>query len=101
MLCKLEIKRTQDESGADVFMLRVSGKTALGPSGTGGRDNQEFANAVELRGCLRRLRLSDDLLMEADAILQDPGLREKFATLTAEEQIPFEVLEQAGFALFD
>ena len=74
MLCTLSI-RVAPEGG---YTLRVSGKTALSPSGTGGRDGKHYSTAEAVYGDLDVLGLSEDVKAEAARVLANPESRRRF-----------------------
>lgn len=97
MLCTLSI-RVAAEGG---FMLRVSGKTALGPSGTGGRDDKHYPNAEAMYCDLDVWGLSADVKAEAARAVLDPASRRRFLDFAENVQIAFDSLERADIYLFD
>ena len=82
-------------------MLRVSGKTALGPSGTGGRDGKHYSTAEAVYRDLDVLGLSEDVKAEAARVLENPESRRRFLDFAENVQIPFDSLERADIYLFD
>lgn len=97
MLCTLSI-RVAAEGG---FLLRVSGKTALGPSGTGGRDGKHYPNVEDMYCDLDVWGLSAEVKAQAARVLADPDSRRRFLDFAENVQIPFESLERADIYLFD
>jgi hypothetical protein len=71
MLCTLSI-RIAPEGG---FMLRISGKTALGPSGTGGRDGKHYSTADALYCDLDVLGVDNDVKGAAARVMADSESR--------------------------
>jgi len=82
-------------------MLRVSGSTALGPSGTGGRDGKHYATVDALFSELQAFGLGQDVTTAAGRESMNPKARKRFVTFAENVQIPFELLEQADIYLFD
>lgn len=101
MLCTVAIRRVRAHDGGMSYSLRITGKTALGPSGTGGRDTKDFSSAEELRAILQNLGMDDDALVTATTILNDPDDSDRFRTIVEDVQIPFGTLEAADLYLFD
>lgn len=97
MLCTLAIHLTREGS----YMLRISGSTALGSSGTGGRDSKHYATSDELFRDLDGLGLGSDVATAAARELVNPEARKQFIKFAEDVQVPFEVLEQADIYLFD
>jgi hypothetical protein len=97
MLCNLATRTTEDGG----YLLRVSGRAALGPSGTGGRDTKEYATVDGLFGALETLGLGPDVTIAAQRVLSTPEVHHRFHNFAEEVQIPFEILERADFHLFD
>lgn len=97
MLCSLAVQLAP-EGG---YMMRVSGNTALGPSGTGGRDEKHYPTAEGLLSELDALGLDKDVLAAAARALSNPESRKRFVNFAEKIQIPFEVLERAEICLFD
>ena len=97
MLCTLSI-RVAAEGG---FMLRVSGKTALGPSGTGGRDGKHYSTVEAVYRDLDVLGLSVDVKAEAARVMGNPESKRRFLDFAENVQLPFDSLEQADIYLFD
>ena len=100
MLCNLAVRRRR-EDGPVSFTLRVTGRTALGPSGTGGRDSRDFPTASDLLHGLEGLGVSREVMVAALGALEDPGSRHTFIEIAKDVQIAFETLEKAGIYLFD
>ncbi|GAA3752288.1 hypothetical protein [Terriglobus aquaticus] len=100
MLCTIALRRarSQDQPRYD---LRISGKTALGPSGTGGQELLSDQTDEEVRATLLQLDLPAEALATANAILADPRLTDHFIPVAEDTQIAFETLDRAGIALFD
>jgi hypothetical protein len=82
-------------------MLRVSGRTALGPSGTGGRDAKRYPAAQALLSELRALGLGPDVANGAASAMSNPEARDRFINFADDVQISFDLLEQAEIYLFD
>jgi hypothetical protein len=101
VLCKVEIRRVKSETEGEEFQLRISGKTALGPSGTGGRDVKVFAQPEAVSECLRSLGFDERQLAAVAEVLHDPALDARFFVVADDVQIPFELLEQQDIDLFD
>jgi len=97
MLCSLAVHRTREST----YMLRVSGNTSVGPSGTGGRDAKHYPSADALLSELRILGLSPDIEIAAARELENPETRKRFINFAKNVQIPFELLERADIYLFD
>lgn len=97
MLCTLSIRVAAEGR----FMLRVSGKTPLGPSGTGGRDGKHYSTAEAVDRDLDVLGLSADVKAEAARVMSNPESRRRFLDFAENVQIPFESLERADIYLFD
>jgi hypothetical protein len=100
LLCNLAVRRTQD-AAENTFALRVTGKTALGPSGTGGRDTRLFESADALLSALESLGLDHAMTAAAARALSEPPTDDRFVEVADEVQIPFERLESADIYLFD
>ena len=83
------------------YMLRVSGRTALGPSGTGGRDGKQYATANDLYRDLASFGLGQDITAAAAQALLNPEIRKRFVNFADDVQIPFDKLERADLYLFD
>lgn len=97
MICTLSI-RISPEGG---YMLRVSGQTALGPSGTGGRDGKHYSTVEGLCRDLNAFGLGDSARSAANVALSNPDARKRFIDFAENVQIPFESLEYADIYLFD
>jgi hypothetical protein len=97
MMCTLSI-RLSPEGG---YMLRVSGQTALGQSGTGGRDGKHYSTVEGLYRDLDAFGLGDELRSAADLALSNQDARKRFIDFAERVQIPFESLESADIYLFD
>jgi hypothetical protein len=97
MLCNLAIRLVQDGS----YMLRVSGRTALGPSGTGGQGQKNYPAADALLSELKVFGLGPDVTSAAACVMSDPEARNRFINFADNVQILFDVLERAEIYLFD
>lgn len=97
MLCTLELQQAP-EGG---YLLRVSGNTAVGRSGTGGRDAKHYPTAEGLLSELEAFGLGVDVIRAAADTLDHPESRKRFVKFAEEVQIPFEALESADILLFD
>jgi hypothetical protein len=97
MLCTLAIHLVQSGS----CKLRVTGRTALGPSSTGGRDVKSYPNTADLLNGLEALGLGPDIVDAAVCIMSDPELRDRFINFADNVQISFDMLERAEIYLFD
>ena len=97
MLCSLEVQQAP-EGG---YLLRVSGNTAVGRSGTGGRDAKHYPTADGLLSELDAFGLGKDVIRAAGVALSNPESRKRFVKFAEKVQIPFEVLECADICLFD
>jgi hypothetical protein len=95
MLCSLAVHLTREGS----YMLRVSGNTSVGPSGTGGRDAKHYPTADALINELKTLGLSDDVRISAARELENPETRKRFVKFAENVQIPFELLERVDIYL--
>jgi hypothetical protein len=82
-------------------MLRLSGKTALGPSGTGGQDVKCYPAAHALLSELKTFGLGPAVVSAASCVMSDPEARDRFINFADEVQISFDVLERAEIYLFD
>jgi hypothetical protein len=82
-------------------MLRVSGKTAVGRSGTGGRDTKHYPTADALLSEVRGFGVGDDVLVAAERELSGSDVRNRFVKFAEDVQIPFDALERADIYLFD
>lgn len=100
MICDLAVRRSQ-QSGSELYTLRVSGRTALGSSGTGGRDSKDFATTQALLQALQTLGLPHDSLSLAEEVIADPALQDRFTDIARQVQVPFDVLERHDIYLFD
>jgi hypothetical protein len=97
MLCNLAVRLTEDGS----YLLRVSGRTAQGPSDTGGRDVKEYPTVDGLLSDLGTLGLDWDVISAATRVLKAPETRQRFINFAESVQISFEVIERADIHLFD
>ncbi len=97
MICTLAIRLTP-EGG---YMLRVSGRTALGSSGTGGRDGKHYSTIEELYRDLDTFELGGEVRAAATVALANSDARKRFINFAEDVQIPFESLERADIYLFD
>lgn len=97
MLCSLEVQQAP-EGG---YLLRVSGNTAVGRSGTGGRDAKHYPTAEGLLSELEVFGLGGDVVTAAARAFSNPESRKHFVKFAEKVQIPFEVLERADICLFD
>ena len=97
MLCNLAVRLVQDGS----CMLRASGKTALGPSGTGGRAVKHYPDAGALLSELKALGLDPGVASAATRVISNPEARKRFITFADDVQISFDMLEGAEIYLFD
>jgi hypothetical protein len=100
MLCTIALRRTRSNDD-DRYDLRITGKTALGPSGTGGQETRTSQTADEVRSTLQQLGLGAEALAAAEDILNDPRSTGHFTPIAEDVQIPFETLDRADIALFD
>jgi len=82
-------------------MLRVSGRTALGPTGTGGRDVKHYPDADALLSELEAFGLGPDVASAAACVMSDPEVGNRFINFADDVQILFDVLEGAEIYLFD
>jgi len=96
MLCDLAVHLTREGS----YVLRVSGNTSVGASGTGGRDAKHYATADALLNELKTLGRSEDLGIAAARELGNPESRKRFIKFAENVQIPFELMERADIYLF-
>ena len=87
--------------GEGGYMLRVSGRTALGPSGSGGRDGKQYATTNDLYSDLAAFGLGQDITAAAARVLLNPEVRKRFVNFAEDVQIPFDKLEGADLYLFD
>lgn len=101
MLCTVALRRMQAQDKGPLYSLRITGKTVLGPAGTGGQDTKDSLSADDVRAALQRLRLSEDALATANTIMNDAGYGHLFTVIAEDVQIPFEVLERLDVSLFD
>jgi hypothetical protein len=97
MLCNLAVRLAH----AGSCMLRVSGRTVLGPSGTGGRDVKCYPAANALLSELKAFGLGPDVVSAAACVMSAPEARNRFINFADNVQISFEILEAAGIYLFD
>jgi hypothetical protein len=97
MLCNLAVRLVQDGS----YMLSVRGRTALGPSGTGGQDVKSYPAADALLSDLKAFGLGPEVVSAAVCVMSDPEARDRFINFADEVQISFDVLERAEIYLFD
>jgi hypothetical protein len=97
MLCTLAVRLVQDGS----YVLRVSGKTALGPSGTGGRDVKTYPTADDLLAELRAFGLGPGVISAAARVMSDREVCNPFINFADNVQVPFDMLERAELYLFD
>lgn len=75
-------------------MLCTSGKTSLGPSGTGGRDVKHYPDAGAFLRELKALELGPDVASAATRVISDPEARKRFITFADDVLISFEMLER-------
>jgi hypothetical protein len=99
MICAISLRQLEDPDGTPVYVLRVSGKAALGPSGTGGQDERRFPSQAALLQALADLGLSPELLAKADDLMHEKAHTQRFVPVVAEVQIAFDVLERCDFYL--
>jgi len=97
MLCNLALRLTEDGG----YMLRVSGKTALGPSGTGGKDTKSYASVEAMFRGLEPFRPAPTAISAAVRAINDNRTQTRFITFAEEVQVSFETIEHADFYLFD
>lgn len=97
MLCSLEVQLAPQGG----YLLRVSGSTAVGKSGTGGRDEKHYPTAEGLLSELDAFGLGKDVVGAAARAFSSPESRKRFVKFAEKVQIPFEVLERADIYLFD
>jgi hypothetical protein len=97
MLCDLAVHVMKDGS----HLLRVSGRTAQGPSGTGGRDTKFYGGPEDVLRDLDEMGVSSDGLAAASQALSIVDVHHRFIKFAENVQIPFEMLEKAGIDLFD
>ena len=100
MLCNLALRSMRNDDGFS-YTLRFIGRTAQGPSGTGGKDTKEYPTAEALLTDLERLGASTEVLTKANLALEDPWSAKRFVDIAENIQIPFETLERAEIYLFD
>jgi hypothetical protein len=100
MLCNLALRSMRNDDGLS-FALRIVGRTAQGPSGTGGKDTKEYPTAEALLRDLERLGASTEVLTKANLALEDPRSAKRFVDIAENVQIPFETLERVEIYLFD
>lgn len=101
MLCTVALRRTLTGYEGDSYTLRIVGKTALGPSGTGGQDAKDGLSAEDVHATLRSLGLGEGAVAVATAIMNNPRDTGRFTPIAEGVQIPFSQLEAAEFYLFD
>ena len=99
MLCNLAVRQTREDD-AVVYLLRFTGKAALGPSGTGGRDAKEYPTPDALLTDLQELGVGPDVLAETVRALEHPKAAARFIDIAEDVQIPFETLQRADIHLF-
>jgi hypothetical protein len=97
MLCDLAVHLTPEGT----YMLRVSGTTSVGRSGTGGQDAKYYPTAHALLEELKTLGLSHNVRMAAAHELINPETRKRYINIADKVQICFELLERADIYLFD
>ena len=97
MLCSLAVHLTREGT----YMLRASGNTSVGKSGTGGRDAKHYPSADALLSELETLGLSQDVAVAAAHELENPDARKRFIKFAENVQIPYELLERTDIYLFD
>ncbi len=97
MLCSLAVHLTREGS----YLLRVSGSTAVGPSGTGGKGAKHYSTADAFFQDLDALGMGTDVATAAAHELANSEARRRFVQFAEGVQIPFEMLEQADIHLFD
>jgi hypothetical protein len=97
MLCDLAVQVMEDGS----HVLRISGRTAHGPSGTGGRDTKPYVKAEDVLNGLGSMGLEAEVITAAAQALSSREVRHRFIQFAEGVQIPFETLERAGIDLFD
>jgi hypothetical protein len=99
MICALSLRRRNEADGTPEYILRVVGKPALGPSGSGGQDEHSFPTQEALLQAMTSLELSPELIAKADDLLQEEAHAQRFVPIATEVQIPFDVLERCDFYL--
>ena len=82
-------------------MLRVSGRTALGSSGTGGRAIKCYPAANALLSELKTFGFGPGVVNLAAGVMSDPESRNRFIKFADDVQISFDMLERAEIYLFD
>lgn len=100
MLCTIALRRIRS-IGEALYDLRITGKTAVGPSGTGGQETRSSQTADEIRYLLQQLGLDPEVLAFTEEAMTDPRARDHFTPIAEDVQVPFEALERADIALFD
>jgi hypothetical protein len=88
-----------EPDGTPVYVLRVTGKPALGPSGSGGQDERRFDSQQALLEAMASMGLSPALRSKAVDLMHERGHKQRFVPITTEVQIAFDVLERCDFYL--
>ena len=99
MICALSLRQMEDPDGTHVYVLRITGKAALGPSGTGGQDERRFPTQSALLEAMADMELAPSVLAKAAELMQEDALKHRFVPVVTEVQIPFDVLERCDFYL--
>ena len=102
MLCSIAVRRViqPNESGL-AYGLRIGSKHVLGNAGNSGSEERTFTSVSALLEQLQALRVPDDLKKEASTCMQSEASSKRFVTIGSAVQIPFDVIQEQGFDLFD
>lgn len=100
MLCNVAVRRTRIDD-QDTFALRITGKTAAGPAGTGGQDIKEYTTVEDLLATLEQLGVIHEVIAAATHVLGSEKRSARFTDVAVDIQVPFESLERADIYLFD
>lgn len=100
MLCDLAFKRAHSDDNQSVN-LRISAKRVLGSGGSPVSDERSFQSERELLGAFTALKLPDDIIADAKRTLSVAEASSKFTKFAEDVQIPFELLQAAGFYLYE
>ncbi len=102
MLCNLALcRRPQPDENGCLFVLRIAGKHTLGSAGQSINDERAFSSQAELMETLQRLNVPADVIAVAAACMEADARTNRFAPIGSDIQIPFPLLEELGFDVYD
>ncbi|WP_419805367.1 hypothetical protein [Terriglobus sp.] len=97
MLCALKIQSFETAGGELSYGLQITAKHAVGGAGGLLADEDTYATPADLIHALQRIGVSDKIIANAMAALQDESIRDRWVPIGTEEQIPFDTLTAHGF----